>query len=341
MIYLLNMKPKIDFLAIGDVLTDAFIHLQDAQVHCNIDNSGCTITLPFGAKIPYKSVEVLRGVGNAANAAVAAGRLGLTSALIAIVGNDEEGAKTHEHFKTESVMNDFLTTQDGIPTNYHYVLSYGAERTILVKHEHYDYKLDIEKLNQYDIEWIYLTSIASGTEKYHDALIDWLETRPEIKLAFQPGTFQMKGGIEPMKRVYARTNAFFCNKDEARDILGLPNADYPELHAKFRELGPEIVCITDGPNGATISNSEHGWFIPMYPDPQPPVERTGAGDACSSTTVAAWMFGKDLPTSVTYGVTNSMSVVQYVGAQAGLLSKEKLEEWLEKAPSDFKVKELW
>ncbi len=335
------MKQKIDFLAIGDVLTDAFIHLQDAQVHCNIDNSGCTITLPFGAKIPYKSVEVLRGVGNAANAAVAAGRLGLTSALIAIVGNDEEGAKTHEHFKTESVMTDFITTQDGIPTNYHYVLSYGAERTILVKHEHYDYQLDIEKLNQYDIEWVYLTSIASGTEKYHDALIDWLETRPEIKLAFQPGTFQMKGGIEPMKRVYGRTNAFFCNKDEARDILGLPNADYPELHAKFRELGPEIVCITDGPNGATISDSDHGWFIPMYPDPQPPVERTGAGDACSSTTVAAMIFGKDLPTSVMYGVTNSMSVVQYVGAQAGLLSREKLEEWLGKAPSGFEVKELW
>lgn len=332
---------KIDFLAIGDVLTDAFIHLQDAEVHCNIDNSGCTITLPFGAKIPYKSVEVLRGVGNAANAAVAAGRLGLTSALIAIVGNDEEGAKTHEHFKKESVMNDFITTQDGIPTNYHYVLSYGPERTILVKHEHYDYKLDTDKLNQYDINWIYLTSIASGTELYHDALVDWLETRPEIKLAFQPGTFQMKGGVESMKRVYARTNAFFCNKDEARDILKLPNADYPELHAKFRELGPEIVCITDGPNGATISNSEHGWFIPMYPDPKPPVERTGAGDACSSTTVAAWMFGKDLPTSVMYGVINSMSVVQEVGAQAGLLSKEKIEEWLNKAPSEFQIKELW
>lgn len=42
-----DMKQKIDFLAIGDVLTDAFIHLQDAQVHCNIDNAACTITLPF------------------------------------------------------------------------------------------------------------------------------------------------------------------------------------------------------------------------------------------------------------------------------------------------------
>lgn len=84
------MKQKIDFLAVGDTVTDAFIELIDANVHCNIDNDNCTISMPFGAKIPYKSVDILRGVGNAANAAVAAGRLGLTSALIAIVGNDEK-----------------------------------------------------------------------------------------------------------------------------------------------------------------------------------------------------------------------------------------------------------
>lgn len=332
---------KIDFLAIGDVLTDAFIHLQDAEVNCNIDNSGCTITMPFGAKIPYKSVEVVRGVGNAANAAVAAGRLGLTSALVAIVGNDDEGAKTHEYFKTQSVMTDFISTQDGIPTNYHYVLSYDAERTILVKHEHYNYQLDVEKLNQHEIGWVYLTSIASGTEKYHDTIIDWLETRPEIKLAFQPGTFQMKAGLESMRRVYARSNAFFCNKDEARSILNLPNAEYPELHAEFRKLGPEIVCITDGPNGATISDSTQGWFISMYPDPKPPVDRTGAGDSCSSTTIAAIILGKDLPTAVSYGVTNSMSVVQHIGAQAGLLSQEKLQEFIDNAPEGFLTKELW
>lgn len=336
------MKPKIDFLAIGDTVTDAFIELQNAEVHCNIDNEGCTISMPFGAKIPYKSVDVLRGVGNAANAAIAAGRLGLTSALITIVGNDEEGQRIHEHFKKESIMTDFITTQDGVPTNYHYVLRYGPERTILIKHEHYKYVLDTEKLSQYDISWIYLTSIADHTEDYHNQLIDWLDQNPNIKLAFQPGgTFQLQPVNDLLRRVYKRSNAVFCNKDEARLILSLPHADYPELHAKFRELGPEIVCITDGPNGATISNSEHGWFTPMYPDPKPPVERTGAGDACSSTTVAAWIFGKDLPTSVMYGVTNSMSVVQEVGAQAGLLSKDKLEEWLSKAPSEFQIKELW
>ena len=168
-----------------------------------------------------------------------------------------------------------------------------------------------------------------------------MELHPEIKFAFQPGTFQIKAGIQKMKRVYARANAVFCNKDEARLILNLPHADYPELHAAMRLLGPNIVCITDGPNGATISNETNGWFVPMYPDPKPPVDRTGAGDSCSSTTVIAMARGNDLPTALSWGVTNSMSVVQQVGAQGGLLSSDQIEQCLANAPVIFAPKQLW
>ena len=34
---------KIDFLAIGDIVVDAFIKLQDAHVHCNLDKEGCEL----------------------------------------------------------------------------------------------------------------------------------------------------------------------------------------------------------------------------------------------------------------------------------------------------------
>ena len=35
-----------------------------------------------------------------------------------------------------------------------------------------------------------------------------------------------------------------------------------------------------------------------------------------------------------------MSVVQYVGAREGLLSREKLEEYLKVAPENYKVKKI-
>src|SRR3989344_5809352 len=81
----------LDFLAIGDTTIDAFIRLKDAKVHCKINNEDCELCVRFGDKVPYESVEVVPAVGNAANAAVSAARLGLKSALRAYVGEDENG----------------------------------------------------------------------------------------------------------------------------------------------------------------------------------------------------------------------------------------------------------
>ena len=47
--------------------------------------------------------------------------------------------------------------------------------------------------------------------------------------------------------------------------------------------------------------------------------------------------GKDLKEALLWGPINSMSVVQYVGAQEGLLTREKIEEYLQNAPEDYKV----
>ena len=109
----------------------------------------------------------------------------------------------------------------------------------------------------------------------------------------------------------------------------------------MRSLGPNIVCITDGSNGAYAYDGEHAWFMPIYPDPAPPVDRTGAGDSFSSTFTSALALGHDIPTALSWGPINSMSVVQYVGAQEGLLSLQKLQEYLMKAPEDYTIQQLF
>jgi ribokinase len=295
----------------------------------------------FGDKIPYKSATVLRGVGNAANAAVAARRLGLSSALVATVGDDEEGIQTMKHLDKERIEKNFMRVQKNIPTNFHYVLRYGAERTILVKHESYDYPLHESLLDQRKPQWIYFTSIAKESLSFHHELMKWLEKNKGTKLAFQPGTFQLELGKDELADVYKNSHAFFCNKQEAQKILGTPDADFTELHQGIRALGPKIIVITDGPNGLTASqDSTTIWKLPMYPDPKPPVDRTGAGDACSSTIVAALELGIPFEQALLWGPINSMSVVQYIGAQEGLLTREKIEQYLKDAPEHYKLTRL-
>jgi sugar/nucleoside kinase (ribokinase family) len=96
-------NSQIDVLAIGDTVVEPFIHLVKAEVHCKIDNNGCTITLPFGAKVPFSDDNICYGVGNSANAAVAVCRLGLKGALASEVGKDLYGDKCLETFSNEKV----------------------------------------------------------------------------------------------------------------------------------------------------------------------------------------------------------------------------------------------
>lgn len=332
---------RIDFLAIGDIVIDAFIELQNAEVHCDIDNENCTISMKFADKIPYKDVTVVKAVGNSPNAAVSASRLGLNVALLTHVGNDQNGKECIETLDHENVDTNLVIAEDGVKTNYHYVLSYAAERTILIKHEKftYDFEKEISSLDEAP-SWIYLSSLAEGTENYHEALADYLEKNPEVKLAFQPGTFQMKMGKEKLARLYKRSEIHFCNKEEAQRILDTKEIDFKKLLEMTRELGPKIAVITDGPKGAYAYDGQNFFNIPIYPDPKPPVERTGAGDAFSSTVAVALALGKTLEEALTWGPVNSMNVVQNIGAQKGLLSRVELEEWLTKAPENYKVNKI-
>jgi sugar/nucleoside kinase (ribokinase family) len=75
--------------------------------------------------------------------------------------------------------------------------------------------------------------------------------------------------------------------------------------------------------------------MPIYPDPKPPFERTGAGDAFTSTFVAAVIRGADIQGALLWAPINSMSVVQKVGAQAGLLTEREINHFLRLAPHDY------
>lgn len=205
-------ENNFDFITIGDIVTDAFIRLKDAKVADGPDGRKSELILRFGDKVPYEFVEEVKAVGNSANAAVCAARLGLNSAFVTDLGDDYQGHECKATLEKNGVATDFVTTHKDKITNYHYVLWFEDDRTILIKHEHYDYKFpDIG-----NPKWIYLSSIGENSLDYHNQISEYLKKHPDIRLAFQPGTFQMKMGIENLKDIYARTDIFFCNVEESK-----------------------------------------------------------------------------------------------------------------------------
>ena len=248
------------------------------------------------------------------------------------LGNDRNGKDCLEALRKEGVHTDFVKLHEDKKTNYHYVLRYGAERTILINHEKYPYSLPDFPVAP---KFFYFSSVGEHGIPYHHEIAEYVKNN-ETKLAFQPGTFQIKVGYEEIRDVYEATEIFFCNKEEAQLILNSKEQDIPTLIRGIRELGPTLPVITDGPNGAfVVDTDDQAWRMPMYPDPAPPVDRTGAGDSFSSTYTAAIILGKDPAEALSWGPINSMSVVQHIGAQAGLLSRDEIQKYLENRPADY------
>jgi len=333
-------RTKLDVLSIGDVVTDAFIKLIDKYEHIKKTDKGLVLEIPFGTKIPFDHAQVIEGVGNAANAAVAFSRLGLSSGLISNIGDDAWGADMVRALKKNGVDTRFVHENPGKQSNYHYVLWYKEERTILIKHEDYDYHWPRFRSNDVP-RWMYFSSISEkAIEHYHDDVVEWLDENPEVKLAFQPGTFQMEAGFERLRKLYARSEVVILNREEATSVFNGNHEDMHDLLNKMHEAGVKIALITDGPNGAYVSDGNKRWSMPLYPDPAPPVDRTGAGDSFASTFVAALMHGADVPSAMLWAPINSMNVVQHVGAQEGLLTNDQIDYYLRNAPSDYHPKEM-
>ncbi len=330
------MSTQLDILSVGDVVTDAFIKLfdEDAQV-IDDGHNGKLLAIPFGTKLPFDHSEVIPAVGNAGNAAVSFARLGLRTAFVANVGSDAQGREIIASLDKDDVDTRFIRINHGKMSNYHYVLWYKEERTILIKHEEYAYHWP--HLSKTEVpRWVYFSSISKNALDYHDDIADWLEANPSVHLAFQPGTFQMEAGTERLKRIYARSSILLLNREEAVRVGGGNYDDMHDLLDKLHQLGPQVVVITDGPKGAYASDGTQRLFMPPYPDPKPPFERTGAGDAFSSTFVAAAAKGLSLEEALRWAPINSMSVVQKVGGQAGLITEKELQTYLHHAPKDYR-----
>jgi len=321
---------KFDLAAVGDNATDAFIRLSEAELNCDINRPECKICMKFAAKIPYESVTEVPAGGNSSNVALGAAKLGLKVAYVSNVGADGPGERTLSKLAEAGVDATWVKKNIGRPTNYNYVLWYADDRTILVKHENYPgtWPNDLPAPS-----WLYLSSVSDSDFSLHEKITDWLAVQPETKLAFSPGTWQIKAGVEKLKAIYARTEILFCNKQEAEKIASFIPRDQtssePEVWSQIKKLGPKTIVITDGERGASVLDGENNFYqIPASKIFGPAIERTGAGDAFASAYLAATIASLPADKALTWGAINSASVVTKIGPHAGLLTHAEIEEKL-------------
>lgn len=326
-----------DLISIGDCVIDTLVPVSDAQI---MHQGGQDwLALPFGAKIPVGEGISMVG-GNAANNAVGSARLGLKTAIYTNVGNkddDESDDRIIAKFKKEGVDTRYVIESADLPSNHNIILQYKGDRTILINHQPWKFSLpDLDRS-----KWIYLTSMSPTYIESNviDQLINYIE-RTGAKLAYQPGTFQLKQGSRKQIRLLSLAEFFILNLEEAKHFLGHQSSDshtVKTLLKNLAELGPKKIVITDGGEGAYGFDGERFFKLEVFPANL--VEMTGAGDSYATGTVAGLIQGEPLEKAMRWGACNSASVVEFAGPQAGLLTLSQLEDRL-KSNSKITATEL-
>lgn len=317
------MDSNYELISIGDASMDVFMTPTESETLCQIDTKECFIAFSYGDKIPVEDLVFSTG-GNAANNAVGTKRLGVNCAIVLTLGDDSVGNLIIEKLKSEGVGMDYVVRQPGTVSNYSTVINYSGERTIFVYHapRTYDFPREIPAPS-----WVYLTSMGESFLPFYQKVVEWLEANPNTRLAFNPGSYQMRAKKEDLTPVLKKTNVIFVNRQEAGKLTGVSTeaGKEKELLKALASYGPKISVITDGGNGSYLYDGSK--FLKSGVLPVDAFQRTGAGDAFGSGCLSAIIKGKSLDEALIWGTVNSGSVIGYQGPQKGLLKDDQIEEW--------------
>jgi len=314
----------LDILSIGDVTTDVFVQVDELQLVCKHDDEDCLLCMKYSDKIAAKRVDKLIG-GNAGNIAIGSRRLGLTSALYAQVGNDDQGILLLKSLKKDKVSTKYFSLAKGELTNYSVIINYHAERTILVHHEKRNYK--IKKFER--CKWIYLTSMGVGSEILSPLILK-NKKRYNSKIGFNPGTHQLKSGLKVLSKMLAESDVTSLNVEETQFLFNTKNRDLRFLLKKLHNTGTKIALITDGPKGSYVYDGNEFYYCPIFDVPI--LERTGCGDSYTIGFIVALYYKKDIKEAMRWGTLNAASVIQHIGPQEGLIKLSTLNKILKSNP---------
>lgn len=327
---------KYDVLSLGPARMDVFVQLPPEEVVelCSIDRQRCMIELGFGEKIAARGMEFAIG-GNTGNNAVGLSRLGLKPAIIGSFGDGWTDKQAMEILKAEGVETKYIKV---IPGNFGFgvIINYQGERTILSYYPRMACEWPGDE--ELEAEWIYLTSMGEGYEEFYQRAVEWA-LQKKTRIAFNPGTRQIKAGYMHLDYAYKNASVLFVNKEEAETLLEKADlrTDIKVLLDQMYKLGPRLVIITDGQAGTYAYDGTKFWHMPIVPAEV--VERTGAGDAFGSGFLAAFKSGKSIQEALRWGTVNSASVLEHVGPQKGLLDMGAMQTRLA-ATQDVKVEEI-
>lgn len=302
-----------DVVSIGSALVDILI--ASSRFELKEEKSRLWLCQMVDDKIEVEDLVVTTG-GGATNTAVGFAKLGFRTGIVSELGQDAWAELIIKELQKENVDTSCMIQERKEETGGSVILSsYGGERTILV-HRGAASMLDPQDLPEpvlSQASWIHLSSI-QGRLATLQALFSILG-RSQRRLSWNPGKKEIELLVSGQLQLGSlRVAVLFVNQKEWTMLEKVQEM----LHQQC-----QTIVVTRGKEGGVVYQS--GKLVKQFTGTQVEAKNaTGAGDSFATGFVGAALSGLDLDGQIEWGKANSGSVVQQIGAKAGLLTRAEI-----------------
>lgn len=330
-----------DVITIGTATRDAFLESPGFRILRRKEfPTGKGICFPLGAKLEVPRLTFTTG-GGATNAAVTFARQGFAASCVAKVGGDVSGEEVKRGLRREGVDGRLISTNTSFPTAYSILLlTPGGERTVLV------YRGASDHLAKADIPWSRLKArwfyiFPGNAVRLVEPLLRFARRRG-IRVALNPSGALLDRGPRYFWRIIPFIDVLILNREEGARLTGVFYRREDRIFKTLDAWTPCLAVLTDGAHGVMVSDGVRLYRAGVFRERRL-LDRTGAGDAFGSGFVAGLM--RKAPSSkfqvsrrpegkavcdlypsavveyaIRLGSANAASVVEHVGAKAGILT---------------------
>ncbi len=313
-----KQKNTYNILTVGGATRDIMFYSAEGElVRTGNMTKQRLLAFEYGAKILADKLHFSFG-GGAANAAATFASLGLKTALACRIGGDDAGDAILKNLKQKGVSAEFVKIDKELSTGFSLILTVDNAES---EHIAFLHRGANNNLSAHDLPavapapWVYVSSLPGN---------NWVPVVRKViasgaRIAWNPGSGQLQHLVE-LKKLLPKVEILMLNRDEALEFKKLK--DIKDLIKHIHALGPKIVVITDGRNGAYVYDGKKYYFMKARRSKS--VDTIGVGDAFNAAFTAGIIHGKTVRQALEWGIKNAASVVSKVGAQNGILTKRTI-----------------
>lgn len=322
------------------------------------------ILIKDGIKIDIGDSKIYTG-GGATNAAVSFSRQGVAANIYCRLGQDYWAKFVKEALKKDNVDTSRIAYDDSDSTGISFIIPTPHDRSLFVlrgantKIKKEDFPFDILE----HVDGVFITALSCSSAGLFGPLVEKAHEK-HILVATNPGSAQLKSGAACIAASLPKVDVLILNSTEAelllntlvkekylslsdlvlQDFKNVSTEKGPELisGAMFEignsevylssffkavmKLGPKIIVVTNGKDGAYVGVNNVIYHCPIVPATV--IDTLGAGDAFGSTFVSQYLQGKSIDQAMQMATINSASVIEFDDAKTGLLKTVELEKRL-------------